>query len=37
MKKHFVREFRGFLRFQTNKNKNVTGFMFNGMKAKKIE
>jgi len=33
----FVREFRGFLRFKTDKDKKVTGFNFNGMTAKKIE
>ena len=33
----FVREFRGVLRFQTNKDKKVTGFKFNEMIAKKIE
>ena len=33
----FIREFRGFLRFRTDKNNKVTGFNFNGMTAKKIE
>ena len=33
----FIREYRGFLRFQTGKNNNVTGFNFNGMTVKKIE
>lgn len=33
----FIREFRGFLRFKTDKDKKVTGFNFNGMTAKKIE
>ena len=33
----FVREFRGFLRFKTDKDKKVTGFNFNGNTAKKIE
>ena len=33
----FVREFRGFLRFQNDKDKKVTGFTFNGMTSKKIE
>lgn len=33
----FIREFRGFLRFQTDKDKKVIGFSFNGMKAKKVE
>lgn len=33
----FVREFRGSLKFHTDKDKKVTGFKFNGMTAKKIE
>ena len=33
----FIREFRGFLRFKTDKDKKVTGFNFNGNTAKKIE
>ena len=33
----FIREYRGFLRFQTGNNNNVTGFNFNGMTVKKIE
>jgi CubicO group peptidase (beta-lactamase class C family) len=33
----FIREFRGFLRFQTDKDKRVTGFTFNGMTAKKTD
>jgi hypothetical protein len=33
----FVREFRGSLRFRTDKDKKVTGIVFNGMTAKKIE
>lgn len=33
----FAREFRGFLRFHTDKDKKVTGFSFNGMTAKKVE
>ena len=33
----FIREFRGFLRFQTNKENEITGFSFNGMTVKKIE
>ncbi len=33
----FIREFRGFLRFQTDKDNKVTGFKFNGMTVKKIE
>jgi hypothetical protein len=31
------REFRGSLKFHTDKDKKVTGFKFNGMTAKKIE
>jgi hypothetical protein len=33
----FVREFRGFLRFHTDKDKKVTGFSLNNMMAKKVE
>jgi hypothetical protein len=33
----FIREFRGFLRFQTDKDNKVTGFNFNGGTVKKIE
>jgi CubicO group peptidase (beta-lactamase class C family) len=33
----FIKEFRGFLRFQTDKDNKVTGFNFNGMTVKKIE
>jgi hypothetical protein len=33
----FIREFRGFLRFQTDKDNKVTGFNFNGKTVKKIE
>jgi CubicO group peptidase (beta-lactamase class C family) len=33
----FVREFRGSLRFHTNKVNKVTGFNFNGMMVPKIE
>ena len=33
----FVREFRGSLKFHSDKDKKVTGFKFNGMTAKKIE
>ena len=33
----FIREYRGFLRFQTGNNNNVTGFNFNCMTVKKIE
>ena len=33
----FVREFRGSLKFHTDKDKKVTGFTYNGMTAKKIE
>jgi CubicO group peptidase (beta-lactamase class C family) len=33
----FIREFRGFLRFQIDKDKKVIGFSFNGMKAKKVD
>jgi CubicO group peptidase (beta-lactamase class C family) len=33
----FVREFRGSLRFQTDKDKKVSALKFNGMTAKKIE
>jgi len=33
----FIREYRGFLRFQTNKDNKVTGFNFNGRTVKKIE
>jgi hypothetical protein len=33
----FIREYRGFLRFQTDKDNKVTGFRFNGMTAKKVE
>jgi hypothetical protein len=33
----FIQEFRGFLRFQTDKYNMVTGFNLNGMMAKKIE
>ncbi len=33
----FIREFRGYLKFQTDKDNKVTGFIFNGMTAKKTE
>ncbi len=33
----FIREGRGLYRFQTDKDKKVTGFIFNGKTAKKIE
>jgi len=33
----FVREFRGSLKFHSDKDKKVTDFKFNGMTAKKIE
>jgi len=33
----FIREFRGFLRFQNDKDNKVTGFNMNGKTAKKIE
>ena len=33
----FVREFRGSLKFHTDKDKKVTGFTYNGMTAKKVE
>jgi CubicO group peptidase (beta-lactamase class C family) len=33
----FIREYRGFYKFQTDKDKKVTGFIFNGMTAKKTE
>jgi CubicO group peptidase (beta-lactamase class C family) len=33
----FIREYRGFLRFQTDKSNKVTGFNFNGRKVKKTE
>ena len=33
----FTREFRGYLRFQTDNNKKVIGFTFNEKLAKKIE
>jgi CubicO group peptidase (beta-lactamase class C family) len=33
----FIREFRGYLKFQTNSDKKVTGFILNGMTVKKIE
>jgi hypothetical protein len=33
----FVREFRGFLRFQTDRDNKVSGFNFNGKIVKKIE
>jgi CubicO group peptidase (beta-lactamase class C family) len=33
----FVREFRGFLKFITDKDNKVTGFNFNGMTVRKIE
>lgn len=33
----FVTEFKGFLRFKTDKDKKVTGFNFNGRFVKKIE
>jgi CubicO group peptidase (beta-lactamase class C family) len=33
----FIREFRGFLKFMTDKDNRVTGFNFNGLTVKKIE
>jgi CubicO group peptidase (beta-lactamase class C family) len=33
----FIKEYKGFLRFQTGKDDEVTGFNFNGMTVKKIE
>jgi hypothetical protein len=33
----FIREYKGNLRFQTEKDNKVTGFNFNGMTAKKTE
>jgi CubicO group peptidase (beta-lactamase class C family) len=33
----FIREFRGFLRFQTDNDNKVTGFNFNEMRVKKVE
>jgi len=33
----FIREFRGFLRFQRDKGNQVSGFSFNGTTVKKIE
>lgn len=33
----FCREARGFIRFQTGADNTVTGFMFNGRQAKKVE
>jgi CubicO group peptidase (beta-lactamase class C family) len=33
----FVREFRGFLRFQTGRDNKITGLSMNGREAKKIE
>jgi CubicO group peptidase (beta-lactamase class C family) len=33
----FIREFRGYLKFLTNSDKKVTGFILNGMTVKKIE
>jgi CubicO group peptidase (beta-lactamase class C family) len=33
----FIREFRGSLRFQTDKENKVTGFSLNGVTAKKVE
>ena len=32
----FIREYRGYLKFLTDNENNVTGFFFNGMTAKKI-
>jgi CubicO group peptidase (beta-lactamase class C family) len=33
----FIREYRGFYKFQTDKDNKVTGFIFNGITAKKTE
>jgi CubicO group peptidase (beta-lactamase class C family) len=33
----FIREFRGSLKFETDKDNKVTGFTFNGRTAKKVE
>jgi hypothetical protein len=33
----FLREVRGSLKFQADKNKMITGFSFNGVTAKKLE
>jgi len=33
----FIREYRGYLKFQTDKDNKVTGFFFNGMPVKKID
>ena len=33
----FIREYKGNIKFQTDKDNKVTGFTFNGMTAKKIE
>jgi CubicO group peptidase (beta-lactamase class C family) len=33
----FVREYKGFMRFQTGKDNQITGFTFNGTLAKKVE